>query len=845
LSSKETRFVLWLDEVRKEDTPLVGGKNANLGEMVAAGIPVPPGFAVTAYAFKYFLEKTGLGEKIYEMLRKLDVNNTRELEETTRKIREMILAQPMPPEVEEEIKKYYYELARKLGLEPSKLRVAVRSSATAEDLPEASFAGQQDTYLNVYGAESVVEHVKRCWASLFTARATFYRVAHGIPHEKTHMSVTVQKMVNSKAAGVMFTLHPVTGDESVIVIESSWGLGESVVGGKVTPDEYIVERSSLRVVEEKINRKTFMVTFDPSLGRNVHLYWDDEKQAWIAEDGLASTAPLTKIAKPDAPSLTREEVKRLAELGELIYKHYGRHMDIEWAADLDLPYPQNVFIVQARPETVWSLKKTREEEKKAVAVTAPMAKKTVKLSEAKIVARGLPASPGVAAGIARVLFNPKSPEAMEFKQGDILVTKMTDPDWVPLMKKAAAIVTDEGGMTSHAAIVSRELGVPCVVGTGNATKVISTGVEVTVDGGRGVIYEGVVEDLVKPRVEVAASAAPSGVVAAVGISPEQLLPLYPVTATKIYMNLGEPDAIEKYKDLPFDGIGLMRIEFVISDWVGYHPMYLVETKQEELFINKLAEGIAKVAQAIYPRPVVVRFSDFKTNEYRGLKGGEKYEPDERNPMIGWRGVSRYIHPGYASGFRLECRAIRKVREEFGLTNVWVMLPFVRTLWEVREVLRIMEEEGLKRSKDFKVWIMAEVPSIALLAEEFAELVDGFSIGSNDLTQLVLGADRDSNILAEMGYFDERDPAVLKAISMIIRGAHKKGATVSICGQAPSVYPEIVEFLVREGIDSISVNPDAVISTRRLVASIERKILLERMEKLLEKSTSRRAKRGGD
>ena len=845
MSSKETRFVLWLDEVRKEDTPLVGGKNANLGEMVAAGIPVPPGFAVTAYAFKYFLEKTGLGEKIYEMLRKLDVNNTRELEETTRKIREMILAQPMPPEVEEEIKKYYYELARKLGLEPSKLRVAVRSSATAEDLPEASFAGQQDTYLNVYGAESVVEHVKRCWASLFTARATFYRVAHGIPHEKTHMSVTVQKMVNSKAAGVMFTLHPVTGDESVIVIESSWGLGESVVGGKVTPDEYIVERSSLRVVEEKINRKTFMVTFDPSLGRNVHLYWDDEKQAWIAEDGLASTAPLTKVAKPDAPSLTREEVKRLAELGELIYKHYGRHMDIEWAADLDLPYPQNVFIVQARPETVWSLKKTREEEKKAVAVTAPMAKKTVKLSEAKIVARGLPASPGVAAGTARVLFNPKSPEAMEFKQGDILVTKMTDPDWVPLMKKAAAIVTDEGGMTSHAAIVSRELGVPCVVGTGNATKVISTGVEVTVDGGRGVIYEGVVEDLVKPRVEVAASAAPSGVVAAVGISPEQLLPLYPVTATKIYMNLGEPDAIEKYKDLPFDGIGLMRIEFVISDWVGYHPMYLVETKQEELFINKLAEGIAKVAQAIYPRPVVVRFSDFKTNEYRGLKGGEKYEPDERNPMIGWRGVSRYIHSGYAPGFRLECRAIRKVREEFGLTNVWVMLPFVRTLWEVREVLRIMEEEGLKRSKDFKVWIMAEVPSIALLAEEFAELVDGFSIGSNDLTQLVLGADRDSNILAEMGYFDERDPAVLKAISMIIRGAHKKGATVSICGQAPSVYPEIVEFLVREGIDSISVNPDAVISTRRLVASIERKILLERMEKLLEKSTSRRAKRGGD
>ena len=835
-SGKENRFILWLEEVGKEDTPLVGGKNANLGEMLNAGIPVPPGFAVTAYAFKYFLEKTGLGEKIYEMLRRLDVNNTKELEETTRKIREMILAQPMPPEVEEGIKKAYYELARRVGIEPDKLRVAVRSSATAEDLPEASFAGQQDTYLNVFGADKVVEHVKRCWASLFTARATFYRVAHGIPHERTFMSVTVQKMVNSKAAGVMFTLHPVTGDENVIVIESSWGLGESVVGGKVTPDEFIVERGTFKIVEARINKKTFMVTFDPAYGKNVHLKWDEEKKSWVSEEGIEPTAPLVKVARPEAPSLTEEEVKRLAELGELIYKHYGRHMDIEWAVDLDLPFPQNVFIVQARPETVWSVKKAKEKEVKAAA-PAVAARRVVKLSEAKVLVRGLPASPGVAAGVARVLFDPKSPEAMEFKQGDILITKMTDPDWVPLMKKAAAIVTDEGGMTSHAAIVSRELGIPCIVGTGNATKVIQTGMEITVDASRGILYEGIVEELVKPKVEVA-PAAPTQVVAAVGISPEQLLPLYPVTSTKIYMNLGEPEAIEKYKDLPFDGIGLMRIEFIISDWIGYHPMYLVETKQEDLFINKLAEGIAKVAQVVYPRPIVVRFSDFKTNEYRGLKGGEKYEPDERNPMIGWRGVSRYIHPGYAPGFRLEVRAIRKVREEYGLTNVWVMLPFVRTIWEVIEALKIMEEEGLKKTKDFQVWAMAEVPSIALLAEEFAELVDGFSIGSNDLTQLVLGADRDSNILAEMGYFDERDPAVLKAIRMIIRGAHKKGKTVSICGQAPSVYPEIVEFLVREGIDSISVNPDAVISTRRLVASIERKIMLERLEKILDKLNKR-------
>ncbi|WP_276814400.1 phosphoenolpyruvate synthase [Desulfurococcus amylolyticus] len=824
--NKENKFVLWLEEVRKEDVPLVGGKNANLGEMINAGIPVPPGFAVTAYAFKYFLEKTGLGEKIYGMLRKLDVNNTKELEETTAKIREMIMNQPMPPEVEEEIKKYYIELAKKLGMDPNKLRVAVRSSATAEDLPEASFAGQQDTYLNVYGADSVVYHVKRCWASLFTARATFYRVAQGIPHEKTFMSVTVQKMVNSRSAGVMFTLHPVTGDENVVVIEGSWGLGESVVGGKVTPDEFVVDKKTLSIAEKHINRKIFMITFDPALGKNVHLKWDDQKGRWVAEEGENISPPLAQVANPDKQALTEEEVRKLAELALLIQRHYGKHMDIEWAIDSDLQFPANVFIVQARPETVWSTRKAKEAEKKPEEVKG----KTVKLGEAKVLIRGLPASPGIGAGVAKVIFDPKSKEAMEFKEGDILVTKMTDPDWVPLMKKARAIVTDEGGMTSHAAIVSRELGIPAVVGTGNATQVIKSGVEVTVDGGRGVIYEGIVEELVKPKAE----AKTEGVVAAVGISPEQLLPLYPVTATRIYMNLGEPDAIEKYKDLPFDGIGLMRIEFIFTDWVQYHPLYLIEIGKPEIVVNKLAEGIAKVAQAIYPRPVVVRFSDFKTNEYRGLKGGEKYEPEERNPMIGWRGVSRYIHPKYEPGFRLEVRAIRKVREEMGLSNVWVMFPFVRTTWELDRAIKIMEEEGLKRSKDFKVWAMAEVPSIALLADKFAEYVDGFSIGSNDLTQLVLGADRDSNILAEMGYFDERDPAVLEAIRMIIEKAHSKGATVSICGQAPSVYPEIVEFLVRLGIDSISVNPDAVISTRRLVASIERKIMLERLNKIIEK-----------
>ncbi|MEM3162890.1 MAG: phosphoenolpyruvate synthase, partial [Desulfurococcaceae archaeon] len=652
---KEERFILWLEEVTKDDTVLVGGKNANLGEMLRAGIPVPPGFAVTAYAFKYFLEKTGLGESIYSMLKRLDVNDKKALDETTAKIREMIKNTPMPPEVDEAIRRAYRELSLRLNIDAAKLRVAVRSSATAEDMPEASFAGQQETYLNVYGEESVVSKVKDCWASLFTARATFYRVAQGIAHEKALMSVTVQKMVNSRSAGVMFTIHPVTGDENVIVIESSWGLGEAVVGGKVTPDEWVVDKSTLRIVSQSINRKNLAIVFNPELGRNEVINLPNEKYSSF---------------DPDKPSLSEDEVRRLAELGLLIEKHYGKAMDIEWAVDADLPFPQRVFIVQARPETVWSSRKSKAIEEKAVE-----ARRVVKLAETRIIARGLPASPGIGAGVAKVIFDPHGREAQEFKNGEVLVTKMTDPDWVPLMKKASAIVTNEGGMTSHAAIVSRELGIPCIVGTGNATEVIKSGLEVTVDGSRGVVYEGIVEELAKPKAVPTPTAVVTGSLTA-SISSEQLLPLYPVTATRIYMNLGEPDAIGKYLDLPFDGIGLMRIEFIISDWVKYHPLYLIEQGKPQLFIDKLAEGIAKVAQAIFPRPIVVRFSDFKTNEYRGLKGGEKYEPEERNPMIGWRGVSRYIHPNYEQGFRLEVRAIRKVREEMGLINVWVMLPFV-------------------------------------------------------------------------------------------------------------------------------------------------------------------------
>ena len=774
----EGDLILDLKAVRKEMISVAGGKGANLGELISFGIRVPPGFVITSSAYKYFIDYNNLRDKIKEILEK-----EKDEESASEKIRSLILSAQVPKDLEELIYKSYDELSKLVGKE---VLVAVRSSATAEDIAEASFAGQQETYLNVSRNE-LIDAVKKVWASLYTARAIAYRKAKGIDQLNIAMAVIVQKMVNSRSAGVMFTLHPSTGDRNYIVIESSWGLGEAVVGGKVTPDEVVIEKSSLKIVERRLSHKILKIVYDPATRQN--------KVIQLSGD------------EADTMSISDEEAIELAKLALKIEEHYGRPMDIEWAIDADLKFPDNVFIVQARPETYWSNKTKEEQKEKKVSGT--------------ILTKGIPASPGIAYGRARVLLDLK--DAKNFQQGDILVTRMTDPDWVPIMKIASAIVTDEGGRTSHAAIVSRELGIPAVVGTGNATKVIKDGQEITVDGTRGIIYEGkvVVEEEEK-------TATPSASVS--GISREVLLSLYPVTATKIYMNLGQPDVINKYLDLPFDGIGLMRIEFIVSEWIKYHPLYLIKIGKPEEFVNKLAEGIAMVASAIYPRPVVVRFSDFKSNEYKSLIGGSEFEPDERNPMIGWRGVSRYISKQYEPAFRLEVRAIRKVREEMGLTNVWVMFPFVRTTWELERAIKIMEEEGLRRSQDFKVWIMAEVPSVIILADEFAKLVDGFSIGSNDLAQLTLGVDRDSELLAKMGYYDERDPAVLASIRMLIQTAHKYGKTVSICGQAPSVYPDIVEFLVREGIDSISVNPDAVISVRRLVASVEQKILLEGLRK---------------
>jgi len=773
-----------LKNVKKEMVSIAGGKGANLGELISLGVRVPPGFVITSYAYKYFIEYNKLYDKIKEILESENLDSEEGAERASEKIKSLILSSPIPPDLQQAILSYYDSLVKLVGKE---VLVAVRSSATAEDIEEASFAGQQDTYLNV-SREELLSAVKKVWASLYSTRAIVYRKSKGIDQLSVSMAVVVQKMVNSRSAGVMLTLHPANGDKNYIVIESNWGLGETVVGGKVTPDEIVIEKSTLKIVEKRVSHKVIKIVYNQQTKSNEVIELRGQEA--------------------DTISISDEEAVELAKMALKIEEHYKRPMDIEWAIDADLKFPDNIFIVQARPETYWSSKKQVQEKVQAVEV-------------GKVLARGLPASPGIAFGKARIILDVK--QAKDFQKGDILVTKMTDPDWVPIMKIASAIVADEGGMTSHAAIVSRELGIPAVVGTGNATKVIKDGQEITVDAMRGIVYEGRVG--FEEEKEQQVTQPTTGVS---GLSRDVILSLYPVTATKIYMNLGQPDVIHKYLDLPFDGIGLMRIEFIVSEWIKYHPLYLIKIGKPELFVDKLAEGIAMVASAIYPRPVVVRFSDFKSNEYKRLQGGEEFEPEERNPMIGWRGVSRYISPQYEPAFRLEVRAIRKVREEMGLKNVWVMFPFVRTTWELEKAIRIMEDEGLRRSSEFKVWIMAEVPSVVMLADKFAQIIDGFSIGSNDLAQLMLGVDRDSDLLARMGYYDERDPAVLEGIKKLIRVAHKYGRTVSICGQAPSVYPEIVEFLVRQGIDSISVNPDAVVNVRRQVASVEQKIILEKL-----------------
>ncbi len=771
------KYIKFFNEIKKDDLPVVGGKGANLGEMTGNGLPVPPGFCVTAGAYKDFIHYAELDEVITFLIESLNVDDVEQLNDVSKEIRQKIMEAPILPELEEEIKKSYLDFSKSINMTDPE--VAVRSSATAEDLPDASFAGQQDTYLHIRGEKELVNHVKMCWASLWTGRAIYYREKQHFDHFDVLLSAVVQKMVNAKKAGVMFTANPINKSTDEMMINSSWGLGEAVVSGTVTPDEYIIDKKSKEIKEKHVASKLSMVV---------------KKEVGVGTEVVNVEDYLGKDAV-EAESLTREELNKLIEMGLKIENIYGSVQDTEWAFDKDTG---DFYFLQSRPITTIG---GEEKEEKLI----PLCK-------------GLPASPGIGRGIVKNIKN--LTEISQVEEGDILVTEMTNPDMVPAMKKARAVVTDEGGRTCHAAIVSRELQIPCIVGAKNATQVLKDGIEVTVDATRGIVYKG---NVLNEEVKVEEKSTEKA----------QTVTAYnpPITATKIYMNLGEPDLANKYKDLSFDGIGLMRTEFIFTNMIGEHPMYLLKTGRGNLMIDKLSEGISKVATAIFPRNVVVRMSDFRTNEFRGLKGGDEVEPIEQNPMIGWRGVSRYISPEYEEGFRLECKAIKRVREEYGLHNVIVMLPFVRTPDELRTVKAIMAEEGLRQSDGLKIWIMAEVPAVVFRAEEFAELVDGFSIGSNDLTQLIMGADRDNGVLNNMGYFDERNPSVKAALKTLIEACNKKGKTCSICGQGPSQYPELAEFLVECGITSISVNPDTVEYTRRLIASVEQKLILNKIRSL--------------
>lgn len=774
------RYIKRFNEVGKSDIPLVGGKGANLGEMTQMGLDVPPGFCVTSSAYNYFIDYTSLNETVKVLLERLDVDNPDSLTMVSEKLQKKLNESKIPEDLEAEIRDAYRDFSRTYELTDP--QVAVRSSATAEDLPDASFAGQQDTYLHISGEEELLKHIRMCWASLWTARAIYYREKQKFDHFDVALSVVVQKMVNSEKSGVMFTANPISQDLNEIMINASYGLGEAVVSGMVTPDEYIINKSTKEIIETTISDKNVMVIkSDDGIGTRLV-----EVADYLGNEAVSREC------------LSEYELSTLIDYGIKIENLYKSIQDIEWGIDEDT---KKLYILQSRPITT-----IKEDEKE----------------ELIVLAKGLAASPGIGRGNVKLIEDLNNINQVE--DGDILVTGMTNPDMVPAMRKCGAVVTDEGGRTCHAAIVSRELGIPCIVGAKNATKTLKDGQFVTVDSTRGVVYEG---NVLNKKVDEEKVDSGSGNMV---ITQELKSYLAPVTATKIYMNLGQPDLIQKYKDLPFDGIGLMRTEFIFTNMIGAHPMYLVETGQTEMMVDKLVEGIYSVASAIYPKQLTVRLSDFRTNEYRGLKGGEEVEPIEQNPMIGWRGVSRYVSPEYEEGFRLECRAIKKVREEHGLKNVVVMLPFVRTPEELIKVKEIMAEEGLVQSVDFKIWIMAEVPSVVMMAEEFAQLVDGFSIGSNDLTQLVMGADRDSEKMNNMGYFDERNEAVKRAVKVLINAAKKYGKTCSICGQGPSQYPEFAEFLVENGITSISVNPDTVEYTRKVVAQVEQKILLNSLRK---------------
>lgn len=777
---KEEQFLLWFEQLERKDVDIVGGKSSSLGEMTAkTDVPVPYGFATTAYAYRYFIKESGLEEKMRSILSELtDVENSALLRDVSARLRDAIMAEKMPQDLQDAIGAAYVELGKRVGEENP--YVAVRSSATAEDLPDASFAGQQDTYLNVQGAETIIAKVKECYASCFTDRAVYYREKQGFDHIEVALSAVVQMMVFSKTSGVMFTVNVATGDDNNILIEAAFGLGEYVVQGTVTPDNYTISKHDHKIIDRCVNEQDIML---------VRKKGGDCEEVQVPEE-------LRKVQ-----SLTDEQILELADYAKKIEKHYGCYMDMEWGVD---ERTNKIWILQARPETVWS-RRNKEGGAKV------QESKSMTTTDHKVIVKGLPASPGKVSGRVHVILDPSRID--EFKEGEILVTEMTAPDWVPAMKKAKAIVTDSGGMTCHASIVSRELGIPCIVGTKSrgeaATVTIPDGIDVTIDATHGVVYEGIIEEAKKENQAGAAVAVAE---------------YFPPTGTKVYMNLGDPELAEKYSSLPCDGIGLMREEFIWTTYIHEHPLYLIKTGHPEKVVDQLAEGMRQVCQAMAPRPVTLRFSDFKSSEYRDLKGGDEFEPYEPSALLGWRGASRYYDPKYIEAFKLECQAVVKVREEFGLKNLNVMIPFCRNVEECEKVVKIMAECGLERGKDFKVWLMAEIPSNIILADQFNKYVDGYSIGSNDLTMLVLGCDRDNDTVSHI--YDERNLAVRRAVRHLIEVAHSEGKTVSICGQAPSVYPEFCEFLIKSGIDSISVNPDTVKFTKKLVAQVEQRVMLD-------------------
>lgn len=787
--------ILWFDQIGMADLPQVGGKNASLGEMISnladLGVRVPGGFATTADAYRRFLAHDGLRERIRDAIAGLDADDVTRLALVGTEIRGWIIEHPLPGDLERDIRDAYDQLVAK-DAEPDRVTWAVRSSATAEDLPDASFAGQQETFLNIGGIENVLTAIRSVYASLYNDRAIAYRVHHGFDHDEVALSAGVQRMVRSDigSSGVMFTIDTESGFDDAVFVTSSYGLGEAVVQGAVNPDEFYVSKPALRAGRPAILKR--------SVGEKaIAMRYTDSREAG------ASTA-FVDVPVADRPlfSITDAELTELARHALVIEKHYGRPMDIEWGKD---GVDGRLYILQARPETVVSrasstvMRRFRLQEKGPVAV------------------EGRAIGQRIGAGPVRVLRD--ATQMSEFRTGDVLVADMTDPDWEPIMKRASAIVTNRGGRTCHAAIIARELGIPAVVGTGGATRVLTDGQPVTVscaEGDTGVVYEGIL-----PFAEE-----------------ETALDSMPEAPVKIMMNVGTPDQAFSFSRLPHRGVGLARLEFIINRQIGIHPRALLEhdalpddlrrqvdariaayPSSRDYFVQRVAEGVSMLAAAFAPEPVIVRMSDFKSNEYANLIGGERYEPHEENPMIGYRGASRYISPDFRECFEMECEALQFVRDEMGFTNVQVMVPFVRTVAEGQAVVELLAENGLRRGENgLKVVMMCEVPTNALLADDYLEHFDGFSIGSNDMTQLTLGLDRDSALIADT--FDERDPAVLKLLSMAIEACRRQGKYVGICGQGPSDHPELAEWLVEQGIESVSLNPDTVVETWLRLARLQ-------------------------